>query len=101
MGPASCWVAPSKALPARLRGRVLELSGLHVEPERRHEGWGTALMRLVCAEADAEGAALLLCVEPSDSTMSREQLAAWYASHGFTQIQAEPLLMARPPKQTT
>ena len=48
----------------------------------RGEGWGTKLLEQICAEADAEGANLMLGVSPDEPRYFR-RLVAWYRRHGF------------------
>jgi GNAT superfamily N-acetyltransferase len=70
----------------RLRSRYL-VRMIGVVPEHQAKGYGSRLLREVCADADREGVALRLHVqeEPSVaiSLLSAEQLADWYRRHGF------------------
>lgn len=100
-GSASLTVGPSSAVPPHLRGRVMDVSAVHVEPEDRRQGHATALLRMVCADADLSGFVLLLSPEPEDDGMPIDALAAWYSRLGFVTIQDEPMLMARAPRQAS
>lgn len=46
-------------------------------------GWGTDLLKVICAEADKEGCELVLGVSPDDPLAFR-RLVRWYQKHGFT-----------------
>lgn len=47
-----------------------------------NQGWGTKLLTMICAEADAEGVTLWLGVDPDDAEWF-SRLGAWYNRHGF------------------
>jgi len=66
----------SQLIDASLRGTVLELSGLEVPEDMRGKRIGTALMTMVCLEADRARKALML---QADS----DRLAFWYSRFGF------------------
>lgn len=98
---ASCEICESPALPEHMRGRVLEVTAVQVARKHRRRGNATALLRMVCAQADVAGKTLLLQVAPFEDAMTAEQLQRWYGDRfGFAVIQQEPLLMARAPNQT-
>ena len=97
-GPASLWVGGTDAVPAVMRDRVREVSAVHVEPEHRRQGFGSAIMQAVCADADHAGFVLLLQPEPESGGMTIDELSAWYSRFGFVAIQESPLLMARSPR---
>jgi N-acetylglutamate synthase-like GNAT family acetyltransferase len=86
MGPASCTLSDSEVLPG-----IIELSSLDVPIYHRKKGAANKLMNAICEEADKARKVLMLM--PADS----EWLVKWYESHGFEQIQADPLIMARRP----
>lgn len=95
---ASVMVGVCTAIPEWMRAHTLELSKLHVPEEDRRKGYASALLKLVCEQADATGKTLLLTVKPyDDMSLSGEQLRDWYARFGFIEIQVEPCLMARMP----
>jgi GNAT superfamily N-acetyltransferase len=91
---ASCiveWVAP---LPDRARW----VRDVFTDPARRRQGDATALMRSLCAQADALGIALVLEPRPDDETVEARALERWYRSLGFVTLQRDPvLLLARAP----
>jgi len=100
LGPASCRVRKTNALPAYLRANTRELCCLEVPAADQGKGYATSLVHKVCREADDAGIVLVLWPQPwgEHVAMSRAQLIDWYAREfGFTQIQPEPPLMARPP----
>lgn len=84
------------ALPAHMRGPIVELSNLRTERARRGQGRADELMQRTTVEADLAGAMLFLVVDPGDDETDRDRLIAFYARNGFVPIQAEPLLMIRP-----
>jgi hypothetical protein len=86
-----------EGLPEEMRFRVREI--VSVSSGNPRKGQATALMYKVCREADKAGFVLLLEAKPFDSGMEAEQLQSWYERFGFLQIQPEPALMARQPRQ--
>ena len=86
---ASARIAVPRSLPPHLRSQVREL--VAVKSDNPGKGEADALLDAICCEADETKTALMLMVDGGD----RERLANWYQRHGFTPIQAEPLLMAR------
>lgn len=86
---ASARIAVPRSLPPHLRSQVREL--VAVKSDNPGNGEADALLDAICCEADETKTALMLMVDGGD----RERLANWYQRHGFTPIQAEPLLMAR------
>lgn len=98
VGPASCRVRQTNAVPQHMRAGVRELCCLEVPAGEQRKGYATTLVHKVCREADAAGIVLILWPQPwgDNIAMSRAQLAEWYAREfGFQAIQPEPLLMAR------
>lgn len=95
-------VVRSEALPEHLRERVREVVGIETDPNHLVEGYAGALLRHVCAEADAASMALLVSVAPFGvKAMGRADLIAWYTRLGFALIQTQPAyLMVRTPKFT-
>lgn len=90
-------LAESELVAEHLRPRLREITSL-TSAERR-QGHAGALMRQVMATADDHGITLLLIPEPFADGLDAEGLRAWYGRLGFTEIQAEPCVMARPPKR--
>jgi GNAT superfamily N-acetyltransferase len=67
-----------------LRGKpVWQISRINVPEDHRRQGHGTALLKRILADADAEGVVLELSPLPSDFTFSRTDLISWYKRHGF------------------
>jgi N-acetylglutamate synthase-like GNAT family acetyltransferase len=99
LGPASCVVSYSYAVPSNMRGKLREITGLQVKRSDRGQGHGTALLKQVAEEADKAALALLVVVEPYDSEKSQWDLGNWYRKHGFVDIQVSPRVMVRAPKQ--
>lgn len=61
------------------------LTRVETGQECRGKGYGTEILERVLADADAEGATLLLSVEPdlSPGSLDAAALTAWYSRHGF------------------
>lgn len=103
VGPATCRVRRSNAVPMQMREGVRELCSLEVPAAEQGKGYATTLVHKVCREADEAGVVLILWPQPwgDNIAMSRNQLAEWYAREfGFQAIQPDPLLMARMPGAT-
>ncbi len=90
-GAASLNVGYSQAIPAHMRGKVLEVSHVHTDEVHRGKGQATQLLMDVCDEADTDDVVLMLM--PNGEAW----LVDWYEKFGFVEIQEYPLLMARPP----
>lgn len=98
LGPASCVVEASSIVRRALRDGLREVSFIHVPAEYRGQGHGRALLDMLTLEADEDGTTLFVNVDPyDDGPLDRDALKAWYERFGFTEFQAEPLLMARVP----
>lgn len=98
LGVASVLVGLSQAVPPHMRPGTREVSQLLVPVAQRRKHLGTALMNLICQEADANGITLLLIAQPFDVWGPNEaELTAWYARFGFQTLQDSPLgvVMAR------
>ena len=98
LGPASCRVRQTNAVPPEMRAGIRELCCLEVPAGEQGKGYATSLVHKVCREADAAGIVLVLWPQPwgDNIALSRQQLIDWYAgAFGFQVIQAEPVLMAR------
>jgi GNAT superfamily N-acetyltransferase len=94
LGKASCTLEPFK-----LDGldNVMMLTNLYTSKTHRKQGYAKQLLTHICAKADTEQFAVLL--EPkSDEDIEQSALIKMYEQHGFEQLQAVPLLLARFPK---
>jgi ribosomal protein S18 acetylase RimI-like enzyme len=70
-------------LEPRLDG--YEITSLCVSKSQRGKGYGSAILRKVCDDADAEGFPLYIVARPFDeSPMTRLETVAWYQRAGFT-----------------
>lgn len=92
---ATLTVAVPSGLPEDMREDFMEI--LSVRSDNPRKGHATALMHMVCTEADRAGKLLMLKVGAfDDGGMNNEQLAKWYGRFGFVEVQKEPaVLMAR------
>jgi hypothetical protein len=95
---ATLRVAVPIGVPEHMRHGMREIISIHATNPRK--GHATHLMHDVCLEADRLGFVLLLQVRPFDDGMTEEQLMKWYGRFGFEQIQPDPVLMARQPRNT-
>lgn len=92
VGPATCTLQHSEALPFHIRPSVLELADVFVPKKYRKQGWGSELLKNACTLADTYGFVTILHVEDD-----KDYLLPWYAKFGFDVLQIEPeLLMVRP-----
>lgn len=103
-GAASLKIGTTRALPLRMRSRVLEISHVECQPERRGTGEASRLMEEACAAADRAGKLLILSIEPyEDGPLNILQLSSWYGKYGFVVIQQAtdtvPEIMAREARQ--
>lgn len=94
-GAASLKLSYSQAIPVHMRGGIREITSVYTPEADRGKGEASALLKQVCEEADRAGIVLILIPKPFDAGLDELQLIAWYARHGFTQIQNNPTLMAR------
>ena len=92
-GAASARIRLCPGLGPKLQASTRELCDLRVPQEQQWRGHASALLREVCKEADAAGVMLVLFVDPFDTGLPADNLAAWYGRHGFAEIQAEPVKM--------
>lgn len=91
LGVASVMISISDAVPVHMKSAIREVSHLHVPLEHRRKHLGTALLNLICQEADANSITLLLIAQPYDEGGPNEdELTAWYAKFGFTELQDTP-----------
>lgn len=95
-GAARLILAVPTALPRHMRGPIVEIREFSTDRGSRGLGHATALMLATTLEADMGRYILFLCVEPEDDT-DKQRLLSFYERHGFVAIQADPILMARPP----
>jgi hypothetical protein len=98
LGVASVMIAISQAVPPHMRPGTREVSQLLVPVAHRRKHLATALMNLICQEADANSITLLLIVQPFDEGGPDEDaLIDWYALFGFKTLQDSPTgtVMAR------
>ncbi len=98
LGVASVKISISDAVPVHMKGAIREVSHLHVPTEHRRKHLGTALLNLICQEADANRVTLLLIVQPFDEGgPDEDQLIDWYTLFGFKTLQDSPTgtVMAR------
>jgi hypothetical protein len=99
LASASVLISLTDAVPAAMRAKVREVSHLFVPDADRRKRLATALLNLVCQEADANGITLLLTVNPYDTGgPTAQELRDWYALFGFRELQESPggKIMARP-----
>ena len=98
-GAASCKLAYSQALPAHIRGNVLEILNLETPLESRGKGYAKGLIADICLQADANRITLLAMPKPfGELGLTLTGLVSFYKKAGFFCIQDSPsLLMARPP----
>ena len=88
LGAASVLVSVSAAVPQHMQPGIREISHLHVLAPARRQHLATALMNLICQEADANAITLLLTVQPfGEGGPTEEELLAWYAKFGFEALQ--------------
>jgi predicted GNAT family acetyltransferase len=98
LASASITVSMTDAVPERMRENVREVSHVFVPVADRRKSLATALMNIVCQEADANGITLILTVDPYDiGGPSAEELQNWYVQFGFRDLQDSPngQIMAR------
>jgi N-acetylglutamate synthase-like GNAT family acetyltransferase len=99
VGYARCRVGISELVAPELRPKLREISGLVCDAASRGKGHATRVMSQVIAVADDHGMTLLVVPQPfEDEPMDKTTLRGWYARLGFRVIQAQPCVMARPPK---
>jgi GNAT superfamily N-acetyltransferase len=93
-GHASCKLRYSTAIPAHLRGRLLEVTRLHVSEQHRGKGHATKLIEKLARYADADRITLLLMPKPfGESAPDVSQLVRFYARHGFVELQDKPVIL--------
>jgi GNAT superfamily N-acetyltransferase len=102
LGPASLHLGYTSLAPPHLRGRLREISSLVVDQASRGHGAASALMKAVIEQADINGVALLVHVEPfGDCPVNEYSLRQWYQRLGFDEIQVMPCIMVRKPQRVT
>lgn len=93
-GHASCKLRYSQAVPAHLRGRLLEVVKLHTPEQHRRKGHATKLIEKITRYADCDRITLLLMPKPfGESAPDVSELVAFYARFGFVELQAKPVLL--------
>lgn len=81
----------SSAVPVHMRAATREIAKLQVPVSQRRKHLATALMNLICQEADANGKTLLLIAQPfGEGGPTEEQLVTWYEKFGFQKLQDVP-----------
>lgn len=103
VGPASCRIRQTNAVPERMRGRIREVCCVEVPAAEQNKGYATTLLHKVCREADEHNVVLVIWPHPfgDNISLSKGQLIDWYRERfGFQCIQPEPYLMARMPGAT-
>lgn len=73
------------------------ITRINVPAEYRGKGYGTQLLRRICADADREGATLTLTIHASGA-LEHAALEAWYTRHGF-KVMPEGWLERKPNPQ--
>ncbi|MGO9037214.1 MAG: GNAT family N-acetyltransferase [Steroidobacteraceae bacterium] len=63
--------------------RLISLDLIETDPEHRGQGLGDDALRLICELADNCGFAVQVIPKNINGPMRDEDLAAWYAKHGF------------------
>lgn len=98
-GPSSLKLSFNTAVPANVRGGLLEITHVLTPDGERNKGYASLLMQKVCVEADEAGKLLLLRPQPFDMPeLSKDQLTDWYNGFGFVVLQEKPVrLMVRQP----
>lgn len=88
LASATLTVSLSEAVPTHMRARTREVSHVFVPTSDRRQHLATALVNLVCQEADANGITLLLTAQPYDTGgPGALELQNWYALFGFRPLQ--------------
>lgn len=85
---AELTVSMPDAVPEHMRDRTREITHVFVPAADRRQHLATALMNLVCQEADANGVTLILTAMPYDAGgPDALELQSWYALFGFRPLQ--------------
>jgi GNAT superfamily N-acetyltransferase len=63
--------------------RLISLDYIEVYAEHRRQGVGDDTLKLICELADECGFSVLVIPKNMNGPMRDEELAAWYAKHGF------------------
>ena len=101
-GHASCKLRYSQAVPANLRGRLLEVTRLYTPEQHRGKGHAAKLIEKITRYADSDRITLLLMPKPyGESALDVSELLQFYARFGFVELQAEPVLLLVRQWQTT
>jgi GNAT superfamily N-acetyltransferase len=94
-GTASCKLGYCVAVPAHLRGGLLEITKVYVPAEDRGKGLASEMIAKICLQADADRFILLTMPQPyGDGAMSKDELSRWYIRRfGFEVLQDTPVLL--------
>lgn len=71
------------------------ITRINVPESKRGMQLGTALLKMILAEADAEGQYLYLEIM-SGGGLTRDELQAWYERHGFKRMSRYDIWKRRP-----
>jgi len=74
------------------------ITGWEINQRYRGRGYASKLFDRVCADADNEGATLMLSVEPDGTGLDLIALFAFYESRGFVRMNESDVGMIRHPK---
>lgn len=94
VGSAVLELVKTNAVPDHLRHSIREITKLSTAETERRKGFATALLNMICYEADKNKILLILTAE-STGAMTNKRLVKFYQSFGFKKIQNGPILMAR------
>lgn len=91
LNDASLKVSVPTAVPEHMRAHMREITHVYVDPASRRKHLATALLNLVCQEADANKITLLLTAQPEEADgPTADQLIDWYKCFGFQKLQDTP-----------
>lgn len=68
---------------------------INVPVQHRAKGYGSTLLKQICADADAEQVPLILAPEPSGG-LPYEELVSWYMRHGFEWTSSGAMMERKP-----
>ncbi|MEV5883094.1 GNAT family N-acetyltransferase [Streptomyces sp. NPDC052020] len=74
------------------------LTEVAVWPEFRGRGWGSEILKEVCADADTDDVTLMLSFDPGPNGLSAEAMLSWYERYGFIRALNDPDVMIRLPQ---
>ena len=78
----------------------VRLCALHVAPQHRRRGWGTAAMEWLCDTADQTGLKIELNIRPFGykPPLKRMELKRWYKRFGFVPVRGDRFQLYREPE---